>query len=559
MNRKAIIFWAIILLLLILNSLHATYPDEFDNLLGGKLLLAGILPYRDYFSHHGILSYLISASILPFSGISFVHFRLLFAGALTGLAITSFVTIRKAIPKEGLIWIAGFLILLAVSATYFWGNMLLADTLSSYFLIPAYLLLFWKFFRGNQLKTGDLITISVFTFLAVLNSPTYLYAVAVFIVAAFWYQMQFVKRPWLSKINLQGLVLFGIIFAVPYVGFIIYLLLTKSWSSFYFDEIVYNRNYYIYNYPRPAWSTSFNPVRYAVVIVNDFVNATQTALVSIKTIDLRYPLTGTFAFVNLSLVAFLLVKKKFLLVLTIVMTLAFVNARGNPADIKATDYQTAAYFVLTLANGALLGYLFTNFLDKISNYFIRSVITTFGVIVVFLGIFSVIFLGGEWWRLNYNHYMGTAPLIYDRPAVAPLVNSLVPTDQYCWVGPFAFEDMFYLQCKLPSTYTWILPQLAGIPSVRDQIISDFSKNKPQVIVFHRNFFVFGQGPKYLTFFDDFLNRNYVLLNQIPGYTNYVFTSEKMGDFTPDSDVNFRRDLAGKFAAELLAEGEIEPN
>src|SRR3990167_6222799 len=73
----AIFAFIVIWLILLLNSLHESYPDEFDNILGGWLILKGSLPYTGFFSHHGALSYYFASIITLLGGQSFVHFRLL--------------------------------------------------------------------------------------------------------------------------------------------------------------------------------------------------------------------------------------------------------------------------------------------------------------------------------------------------------------------------------------------------------------------------------------------------------------------------------------------------
>ena len=78
-NLILITFFFFIFCILSINALHESYPDEFDNILGGKYILSGSLLYKDYFSHHGPVAYFLSAFILLFSNGSFVIFRILFA------------------------------------------------------------------------------------------------------------------------------------------------------------------------------------------------------------------------------------------------------------------------------------------------------------------------------------------------------------------------------------------------------------------------------------------------------------------------------------------------
>lgn len=556
-NQRILLFFAGILLILILNSLHATYPDEFDNILGGKLITRGIFPYSGFFSHHGVVAYLVAALIVPFSGVSFVHFRLLSAVFYLVVFLSGYLAIARQVRKRGAAGLfAVFILAVAISATYFWGNMLLADPLSVYFLVPAYALLLMKIFYRESLERNDLVVVSAFSALTVLNSPTYLYATAVIVAITSLYYFFTDGRIDLTDIRRKFLN-FVVIFALPYLLFLIYLLATGALKDFSFDVVTYNRNYYIYNYPRPAGSTSFNPIRYAVVILNDFVNSYQTAITSIKNIDLRYPLTGAFALANGVLMIYLFLRRKFLAGLLVFSTLVYASARGNPSDIRPIDYQSAGYFVLTLFNTVLTFRLLFADLPTIKEIFTRNLLLFLGILTATLWFFSGIFLGAEFWRMNYSRYMGALPLIYDRPVVAPIVNSVVGKDEYCWVGPFEFEEMFYLRCRLPAKYHWILPQLAGLPEIRNKMIEQYSKNMAEIIVFRRNYFVFGAGPEYLQFFDDFLDQNYVRFKDLPKFEGYHFVSKNANDFVLDDDFNFRKDKAESLVGRLIQLGYVQ--
>src|SRR3989304_8135386 len=68
-----------LLAILLVNSLHEEYPDEFDSIVGGKYILEGKLPYRDWFQHHQPGAYVLAALLLPVSDGSFVRSRIAFS------------------------------------------------------------------------------------------------------------------------------------------------------------------------------------------------------------------------------------------------------------------------------------------------------------------------------------------------------------------------------------------------------------------------------------------------------------------------------------------------
>jgi hypothetical protein len=49
-------------LFFVINSTFVSYPDEFINLLGGRAILLGKLPYRDFFDHHMPLAWYLNNS-----------------------------------------------------------------------------------------------------------------------------------------------------------------------------------------------------------------------------------------------------------------------------------------------------------------------------------------------------------------------------------------------------------------------------------------------------------------------------------------------------------------
>lgn len=523
--------------ILVANALYGTYPDEFDNILGGKFILQGILPYTGFFSHHGALAYYLSSILVAIGGISFVRFRLLEAVFFLLYFILVYFIFKKRVKSFDINYFLGFLLILTLSMTYFWGHMFLADPLSGYFLLPGYGLFLLKSYFDEKLEVKDLWIISVFSALSVLNSTTYLYAAG---VLAFF-----------TIISSKKIIKSVFIFAMPYLIFGFYLLITGSLANFLFQAVDYNRKYYIYNYPRPVGSTAFNPVRYAVVLFNDFFNNFHMAVSGILNgVNFRFPLTHVFALGNICFLTLLAIRKKFLLLVTCFLLLVYINARGNPSSISVKDYQTAVYFIFSTFNIAVFYHFLQTHLPDVKSQLFKYLAVFMGIILLVYSLFGTFFIFEEFWRPLYNRYMGVFPLIYDRPVVAPVINKLLTKDRYCWVGPFEFEEMFYLKCKLPSKYHWILPQFAGIDKIKSEILTDYQQNPPEIIVFRRNFSAFGASSSFNEFFVRFLDERYTRL------TSYKFKDPKQMDFNFDEDFNFRKDVAPQYFQKLLDLGYI---
>lgn len=551
----SLLLFGILLMIFIANSLYASYPDEFDNILGGKFILHGSLPYVGFFSHHGPLAYFLSAILVLIGGVSFVHFRILSAFFFTGLFIFFYYCYRRVLHRFSPLgyWIFAFLT--SVAAIYFWGQMFLADPLSGYLLIPAYLIVFYKLYFEERFNTFELLVVSLSTFFSVINSMTYAYAgLALYTVMAIYFlKSEGLFGGQIFRVNnLLKIIKFVLIFALPYALFLLYLLVTRSVGDFIYDAVNYNQRYYIYNYPRAPGVTTINPIRYAIVIFNDFFNNFHQAVSGILSFNPRFPMTHTLVLTDLVLLAWLAYRRKVLLAVFVLVILVYVNARGNPAEIKVTDYQTSVYFILSILNFGLLVEIFRSEFNHIKDAVPRVLFGILAVGVIVYWFFGAMFIFSENWRVTYDRYMGYFPLVYDRPLVAPIVNTITTPDDYCWVGPFEFEEMLYLRCKLPSKYDWILPQFGGIDLIKQRIIADYTKNSAPVIVFRRDYSAFGASSDFNGFFVSFLDHNYVRLKEIPGWKNYHFRSAKLKDFHPDDDFNFRKDVAVDLAQKLAA-------
>lgn len=548
-----LLYFAVIGSILFLNSIHFSYPDEFDNILGGKLILQGRLPYSGFFSHHGPLSYFIAAIFGLIAKENFVQFRIMTAGFLFGLFVIAGIIFNRRINKYDKRFLAGLGIFLTIGMSYYWGHMFLADSICALFLLIAYVLVFLKIYHKEKLQIIDLVIISVLTSACLLTSFTYVYAVFVLsFISAISFLRFFLPH---KKLLVREFIKFLVIFAIPYLFFIAYLFISNSWREFYFQTIYYNQNYYITNYPRAPGSDSFNPIRYAVVIFAYFVDHFQEIIVGLKIADLRFPLSAGLGASNLFLWIFLLVKKRFQLLILAIFTLVYVSVRSNPAVVNAIDYQNATYITLSFFHASFLIWVLFYEWDKIKNSGQKLILTIPALVFIVYAFFSAYFLGAEAWRIHYGSFMGQLPLIYNRPQIAPFVNQLVPKDHYCWIGPFEFEELYYLECKLPSKYHWVLPQFGGIKKIQTEMLADFSSHKPDIIIFQKGFAAFGADNSFNEFLMDFMDRNYLEIRDYEG-GKYRFATGLRGNFDLEQAFNVRKDISTEVFQKLILQGQI---
>ena len=514
-----VLFVLVMLAIFLINSVHESYPDEFDNILGGWYILHGRLIYTGFFTHHGPIAYFIAALVEIFSGRSFVRFRLVYAVFLLAYFLWTYLFLNKRVGTIKSRPYLYFIPVIAITATYFWGHMLLADTISGFFLTPVYVLMLLKIFYKENVIKKDFIFISVLTALAWLSSLTYTYLILLIAFCSLGYYIFYqTDRPKRKDI----LHVIGI-FLAPYVVFVLYLLVTGSLSDYIYQAIIFNEKYYIYNYPRPVGSTHINPVRYAIVIAHSVLGEFFSLAIQIKSLNFNFPYNITLILANLVLLIYLFIKRNYYFAIFLALFLIYANARSDPLTSQETDYQSAVYMMFSLFNICFVLPKLYKELNETVLLGKRIIFIACFVLMTAYSLFTALYLFNLWMNKAYTKYMGTEPLIYDRPIVAPVINAVVSPGDYMWIGPFAFEDLFFSNGNIPSKYQILIPDMGEAPDIQQQMLADFQAHKPKIIYFDREFYVLGKDPdEYGQFFINFLNINYITLyNYKNGNTKYV--------------------------------------
>lgn len=404
-----------------------------------------------------------------------------------------------------------FIPVIGITATDFLGHMLLADSISGFFLTPVYVLLLLKIFYRENLKKKDFIFISVLTSLAWLSSLTYTYLIFFIIICSLGYYLFYQPDKPTNKKQIWEII--GIFFA-PYIIFLIYLIVTGSLSDYLYQAITFNEKYYIYNYPRPVGSSHINPIRYAIVIAHDVILDMFTLAVQIKDFNFSYPFNVTILMANIVLLIFLLSKRNYYFAIFLALFIIYSNARSDPLTSRETDYQSAVYIMISLFNICFVIPALYKELNLNVPLGKRVILIGSFAFISIYSVFTGMYLFNLWSNKVYSKYMGTAPLIYDRPLIAPVINSVVSSNDYMWIGPFSFEELFYANGNIPSKYQILIPDMGDSQKIQSEMISDFQAHKPKVIYFDKEFYILGRDPEtYGQFFLNFLNNNYTTLSQ----------------------------------------------
>lgn len=555
---KTILIFGVLLVIFLLNAFHEKYPDEFDSIVGGKYIDMGLFQFRDWFQHHQPGAYVMAAILLPFTGISFVRFRIAWAIAIFAINSLGYYILRRRFPKRNLTFYLVMLFTIALAGTYFWWQMLLADSLAAYLILPAFALLFMKDYYGEQFELADLIIVTGFAFLTWYTSMTYIYIIGILTVYAIGLYVY--RRPKHASV-VRSLVTATAVAATPYALFGLWLLMTGSIKDWYFASVYYNQAYYIYNYPH-APGQLVNPIRYAVVIFNTFVNNYLLALGGVTGLPITNPAQVTFALSSFAALILVILTGRWMFLIPLIVTLVYSNARSNPQTIRETDYQSAVYVMTSMFNGL---FTLSALKELINGKKLKSAATVAASALMLLlmvyWIFTPIFFAQKMMQKYYDKYMGTAPLIYDRPEVAGYVNAIIDKGDMAWVGPFDFEELFYLKTsKIPSRYHWFL-NFAVDTKIAPELIADMTKSRPKVIVFRRNYTPWGGDAKSFNgFFQTFLDQNYFRLFTLDATLTDVQYKWKVGntmDYDIDGDFNFDKRYQKQIIDKLLSLGYIE--
>ena len=161
-NVTSIFFLVFVLGLFLVTSRYVDYPDEYINLLAGKTLLAGGLPYKDFWDHHLPFAWYSGALMLLVTGQSFVKTRLLWALVQFGAFAALFRWIKNSHHTLTKPFMAFFFVYPAM-ALYYWFHLFLADSLAVlFFSLSFWILLAETFAKSRSVRSLYVSSLLVF-------------------------------------------------------------------------------------------------------------------------------------------------------------------------------------------------------------------------------------------------------------------------------------------------------------------------------------------------------------------------------------------------------------
>lgn len=543
--KKKTNFWEILVFLFsffafVFNAHYVSYPDEFVNLLAGKSILHGALPYRDFFDHHLPFAWYLSSLFLIFSFNSFVVFRLLWSIFSFGLLLKLAFYIKKNYSQFYPYYLL-FIIFYPITALYFWFHLYLADSLAVlFFSIIFWLLLIQTI--GEKINFRLLLISSFLTFCLVFSSMTFSY------LAIILYLWQF----YLVILNKKKKVVLYLFFTIiPYLIYFLYLFVTGSLSDFYFSNFVYNTKLYI-SIPNYTRGRFFNPFKFALTLIDNFYQGYLPLLSKIKHLDLYLPIDTAAALGSLTLLIFLLWKKP-LIGFLFFLALSFSAPRSNISQYKETDYQAGLFYIFGLIS-ALFAWFYLyhqSFKERIFDDLKRI---THLILSIFI-FFSFIFLLNNLYHKFFQIYTQKMPSITNHSFVADFIDMIIDQGDYFWIGPYEPHHVFFVKKgKLPGKYPTLLPQFRENDYLKTSFLSQFEKNPPTVLIFKHEASIFSTpADEFGRFFLDWLDQRYVSVEQIKGITVLKSPSE----FNLKSDLYLLKDKKDILLQRLRQFGYLE--
>lgn len=533
---------ALIALIFLVNSQYVAYPDEFVNILGGKFILEGKVPYRDFFDHHLPGAWLLSASLLLFSFGSFVKFRLLW-GVVQFLILYFVGRFIQKRNKELYSFYLGFFLLYPFITMYYWTHLFIADGIAFLFFSALFWMLFVESYEAKHtLKT--LIFLSLCNVIFVFTSLSYIYIALIFYL---WIFVLFLT----SRPKLKDYIILIGISAVPYILYAIYLLISNSWKEFYISNVVYNTTLYM-RVPNYTPGRFFNPLKFALTVIYNFFDTYIQLLVRIKEFNLYFPVDLVLALSTFLLLVFLL-KEMPLIGIVYFFVLSFSAPRSNLMKIGETDYQSGLFIALGSISFFLLLWRYRHIKFTFEPLeFVRKFLVA---MVVLYGVFAGIFLMQNTYNKFYLRHTQKMPSIYDHAPTAFFINEILGKGDYYWIGPYEPNEEFFVKnAKLPGKFPTLLPQFRESKYFSSEFIKQFETHSPKLIIYKHEASIFGTPAlEFGKFFTDWMGDKYISLENIKGLV--VLKSPET--FTMRTDVYLLKSEQNNLLKKLAESGYIK--
>lgn len=481
------------------------YPDEFVNILAGKFINMGKVPYRDFFDHHLAGAWYLAAILQWFSFGSYILFRFWW-GVFTFLCLLATAMYIKRRKSDAYPYFLTYFVVYPFITVYYWTHLFIADSLAFLFFSILFWLLMVETFQ-KETSEKFIYKLSCINFLFVFSSLTFIYIALPFYL---WMLYLLVRKQfrWAKVFKLVGISM------VPYVLYGLYLLVSNSWNEFYISNFVYNTTLYI-SIPNFVKGPHFNPIKFALTLIFNFYESYIPLLVRIKEFNLFFPVDLTLALGSFTLLIFLFFENKIAFLLFFVV-LSFSAPRSNLMKIGESDYQSGMFIALGMISAIMVfwRYKFIVFKEEYLCFFKKVLVS----LLLFYFVFGLLFLIKNTYDKFYLRYTQKMPGIYNVAYSASFIDEITDKGDYFWIGPYEPNEAFFVKkAMLPGKFPTLLPQFRESEYFRSEFLKQFEVNPPKIIIYKHEASIFmTPAMEFGKFFVDWMKGRYTSIEEMPG-------------------------------------------
>lgn len=475
-------------------------------MLGGKLINEGILPYRDYFSHHMPLPYYLAAVINKISGPNPLNFRYVYLIFLYGWLLLFHKNLRTfTTPKLSLL----FVILITLVNPVIWSHMLFAETLIGYASIHLSLL-FLKIHKERQKpKIGDIFQISLIGCIPVLSSLGFWGLSAFYYLFFLIYYLRYLfnssRRGYINIFRFISIYCLSV--ALPFCIMALFFIGTHSLNDFYLYNFIFNQEYYsIY--------TNDIPINNTQIFIDIFKGIFNSFAIDVQQL-FQQPYTLhrlSFRIFTYSYIGLCFITKKKAEGIFFLISYFFLNVRQGDINIvnNIHEIQTMLFSILTII--LFLGLFKTPV--KLEGMFIHLRKYLFSLNVTLL-VLLVGFLFGFDRDVLAKYRDDIMPtVVQEETELNKVLNSSGASS--VWIGPSKFDEFFFLKPKVASKYYYWYPWLNSCSTCRIELVQDLEKNKPEIVYWDNSVLIWADywSSDYGSIIVNFLKENYETDNNL---------------------------------------------
>lgn len=504
-----------VVLLFMFNGPYLNFSDETDNFLGGRVITneGGVL-YKDYFSHHMPLPYLLAAPFSSTFGTNLVLMKVFF-GLFMGIwviAITSLL-LRKYNNTSPLL----LPVSIALTQPLNWSHMLLAETLVAYSLLNALILFIVSWSEKGNVKLA--ISFGILGAVPTLSSLSYV-PISLLIYALGFALI--IKDANTKIFKLTSL--FMLASLVPYALVSIYLYVNGALTDFISQAYQFNIKYYSQFTPDVATSL----IDALFTLTGNFFGGINLVLTG----DAKVPILALLFTVSLAAAIYYLWNSRYkLLAAILLVSVMLASSRSGFAQLFSSDgaarHSTPLLFVglltmtcvLSEMRGRTKGYPST--LSKVEVSIVKTVILVF---LLFMSTFSLEKIS-EVGR-GYGKSVGRIEPYQSMGSASHVINTVNGTSGTYWIGPIDFTSQLVIASKSASRYRFFAPWHGACSECVKGLIEEFRMNNPTVVYLAPQAQIWGKTPgAYMGQVFEYLNnRGYFQLDD-PRLEGFFFLND----------------------------------